>query len=107
MGPPERQAARGVRFRVFARDPPRSSRYHVSIAIDSPRQRAASYQLVTAQTVAASRAEVISRVVDLTRYKTSGEGPDASQVKRHEAFLAQFATVLDQHLAEASGLGPL
>jgi glutathione S-transferase len=29
----------------------------------------------------------------------TGEGPDASHVKRNEAFLAQFATVLDNHLA--------
>jgi glutathione S-transferase len=29
----------------------------------------------------------------------SGDGPDETQVKRNEAFLAQFATVLDQHLA--------
>ncbi len=29
----------------------------------------------------------------------TGEGPDAAHVKRNEAFLAQFATVLDNHLA--------
>lgn len=29
----------------------------------------------------------------------TGEGPDAGQVARHEGFLAQFATVLDHHLA--------
>jgi glutathione S-transferase len=29
----------------------------------------------------------------------TGEGPDTTHVKRNEAFLAQFATVLDNHLA--------
>jgi glutathione S-transferase len=33
-----------------------------------------------------------------------GEGPDISQVKRQEAFLAQFATVLDNHLANRTWL---
>ena len=34
----------------------------------------------------------------------TGEGPDAEQVKRHEQVLAQFATVLDQHLGERTWL---
>jgi len=34
----------------------------------------------------------------------TGEGPDADQVKRHEKVLAQFATVLDQHLADRTWL---
>jgi glutathione S-transferase len=34
----------------------------------------------------------------------TGEGPDAEQVKRHETFLAQFATVLDTHLADHTWL---
>jgi glutathione S-transferase len=33
-----------------------------------------------------------------------GEGPDLAQVKRHETFFAQFATVLDQHLAQRTWL---
>ena len=47
-----------------------------SIAIDSARQRAATFQLALAQTVPASRAEVVARVIDLTRLKTAGGGPD-------------------------------
>lgn len=34
----------------------------------------------------------------------SGEGPDAAHVRRNEAFLAQFATVLDNHLATRTWL---
>jgi glutathione S-transferase len=34
----------------------------------------------------------------------TGEGPDADQVKRHETVLAQFAVVLDQHLAGCTWL---
>jgi glutathione S-transferase len=34
----------------------------------------------------------------------SGEGPDVAHVKRNEAFLAQFATVLDNHLANRTWL---
>jgi glutathione S-transferase len=34
----------------------------------------------------------------------TGEGPDPANVKRHEGFLAQFATVLDDHLASRTWL---
>ena len=34
----------------------------------------------------------------------TGDGPDVAHVKRNEAFLAQFATVLDQHLADRTWL---
>jgi glutathione S-transferase len=34
----------------------------------------------------------------------TGEGPDAANVKRNETFLAQFATVLDDHLASRTWL---
>ncbi|HEY5950058.1 MAG TPA: glutathione S-transferase family protein [Kofleriaceae bacterium] len=34
----------------------------------------------------------------------TGEGPDAANVKRNEAFLAQFATVLEDHLASRTWL---
>jgi hypothetical protein len=40
-----------------------------SIAIDTARQRAATYQLAVAQSVVGSRAEVVARVMDLARLK--------------------------------------
>jgi hypothetical protein len=44
------------------------------IAIGTARQRAATYQLAAAQTVDGSKAEVIARVLDLTRFKNDGPG---------------------------------
>jgi len=44
------------------------------IAVDTARNRAATYQLAMAQTVAGSRAEVVARVFDLTRFG-AGSGP--------------------------------
>jgi len=34
----------------------------------------------------------------------TGEGPDMAQVKRHEAVLAQFAKVLDEHLGQRASV---
>lgn len=47
-----------------------------SISIDTARQRAATYQLAIAQSAVGSRAEVVARVLDLTRLKAGGTLPD-------------------------------